>query len=185
MTRHPAFGGVSSIGIGIGIGAGTVIGIVIASAFVALSAQTSTAPRNDLPQPYRTTRDWGELPPGMAWPAVTAVEPAPDGSIYVIERCFENSCAGRREPPILKYDANGRLLGAWGEGMFVFPHGATGVIKYASGFRNRTGQLRIAECKGHVQDDDENCSDRQSEGTALCQPQVPTEIHSRDYIANT
>ena len=43
-------------------------------------AQRSKAPRNDLPQPYRTTRDWGELPPGMKWAAVTAVEPAPDGT---------------------------------------------------------------------------------------------------------
>ena len=85
----------------------------------------SGAPRNDLPQPYRTTRDWGELPPGVKWAAVTAVEPAPDGSIYVIHRCFANSCAGRREAPILKYDAAGKLLATWGQGMFNFPHGAT------------------------------------------------------------
>ena len=65
---------------------------------VSLLAQDGGAPRNDLPQPYRTSRDWGELPRGMPWPAVTAVEPAPDGSIYVIERCFQNSCAGRQEP---------------------------------------------------------------------------------------
>ena len=36
--------------------------------------------RNDLPQPYRTTRDWGELPAGVKWAAVTAIEPAPDGT---------------------------------------------------------------------------------------------------------
>ena len=83
------------------------------------------APRNDLPQPYRTTRDWGELPPGVAWAAVTAVEPAPDGSIYVVHRCFANSCAGRMEAPILKYNADGKLLTSFGQGMFVFPHGAT------------------------------------------------------------
>lgn len=89
-------------------------------------SEAFTGPRNDLPQPYRTTRDWGELPPSMhAWPAVTAVEPAPDGTVYVIARCFENSCEGRSEPPILHYDANGKLLKAWGEGMFNFPHGAT------------------------------------------------------------
>ena len=60
-----------------------------------------------------------------AWPAVTAVEPAPDGTIYVVARCFENSCEGRSEPPILKYDASGKLLKAWGSGMFNFPHCAT------------------------------------------------------------
>ena len=85
----------------------------------------SAAPRNDLPQPYRTTRDWGELPAGVKWAAVTAVEPAPDGSIYVIHRCFANSCAGRSEAPILKYDPQGKLLATWGQGMFNFPHGAT------------------------------------------------------------
>jgi len=88
-------------------------------------AQQKDAPRNDLPQLYRTTRDWGELPPGVKWAAVTAVEAGPDGSIYVVHRCFENSCAGRKEAPILKYDARGKLLKSWGEGMFIFPHGAT------------------------------------------------------------
>ena len=91
----------------------------------ALLGQASVAPRNDLPQPYRTTRDWGQLPPGVKWAAVTAIEPAPDGSIYVIHRCFANSCAGRGEAPILKYDASGKLQASWGAGMFVFPHGAT------------------------------------------------------------
>src|SRR5215472_7846330 len=82
-------------------------------------------PLNDLPTPYRTVRDWGQLPSGMKWPAVTAVEPSPDGSIYVIERCSANSCAGRTEPPILKFDKSGKLLRSFGAGMFVFPHGAT------------------------------------------------------------
>ena len=88
-------------------------------------AQVSSTVRNDLPQLYRTTRDWGELPEGVKWAAVTAVEPAPDGTIYVVHRCFANSCAGREESPILKYDSQGKLLAAWGSGMFVFPHGAT------------------------------------------------------------
>ena len=72
-------------------------------------AQTSSPPRNDLPQPYRTTRDWGELPAGMKWAAVTSIEAAADGSIFVIHRCAANSCAGRPEPPILKFDPNGKL----------------------------------------------------------------------------
>src|SRR5262249_55994385 len=79
----------------------------------------------DVRRAYGTTRDGGQLPAGVAWAAVTAVEPAPDGTIYVIHRCFANSCAGRSEAPILKYDANGRLLKAFGERLFVFPHGAT------------------------------------------------------------
>ncbi len=102
-----------------------LLGVIVVVLLTPASAQRGTAPRNDLPQPYRTTRDWGELPPGVKWAAVTAVEPAPDGTIYVIHRCFANSCAGRSEAPILKYNAQGKLLASWGSGMFVFPHGAT------------------------------------------------------------
>jgi DNA-binding beta-propeller fold protein YncE len=91
----------------------------------ALAQQPSSTPRNDLPQPYRTTRDWGELPKDVPWAAVTAIEAAPDGTIYVVHRCFANSCAGRPEAPVLKYNADGKLLGSWGQGMFLFPHGAT------------------------------------------------------------
>jgi sugar lactone lactonase YvrE len=102
-------------------------------------AQQKSTPRNDLPQPYRTTRDWGQLPPGVKWAAVTAVEPAPDGTIYVIHRCFANSCTGRSEAPILKYDANGKLLKSWGEGLFNFPHGGT---------VDREGNLWITDARG-------------------------------------
>jgi len=103
----------------------------------AVLAQSGT--RNDLPQPYRTTRDWGQLPPGVKWAAVTAIEVAPDGSLYVIHRCFANSCAGRPEAPILKYDANGKLLKSWGQGLFIFPHGAT---------VDREGNLWVTDARG-------------------------------------
>jgi len=102
-------------------------------------AQSGTAPRNDLPQPYQTTRGWGELPAGVKWAAVTAIEAAPDGSIYVIHRCFANSCANRPEAPILKYNAAGKLLASWGAKMFIFPHGAT---------VDRDGNLWVTDARG-------------------------------------
>ena len=105
----------------------------------ALWAQPASSPSNDFPRPYRTTRDWGQLPPAVKWAAVTAVEPAPDGSIYVIHRCFANSCAGRSEAPILKFDANGKLLASFGAGIFVFPHGAT---------VDREGNLWVTDARG-------------------------------------
>jgi sugar lactone lactonase YvrE len=88
-------------------------------------SENEVQPINNLPNPFRTVRDWGHPPNGAPWAAVTAVEVSPDGSIYVIHRCRDNSCADRTEPPILKFDASGKLLKAWGEGMFIFPHGAT------------------------------------------------------------
>ena len=98
---------------------------ILALAVGTVCAQSEVQPLNDLPNPYRTVRDWGHPPDGAPWAAVTAVEVSPDGSIYVVHRCHDNSCAGRTEPPILKFDASGKLLKAWGSGMFVFPHGAT------------------------------------------------------------
>ncbi len=104
----------------------TTAAVIAAALSTGCFAADGGPPRNDLPQPYTTQPDWGQLPAGtMKWAAVTAVEPAPDGTIYVIHRCFANSCAGRSEPPILHFDANGKLLGTLGAGMFVFPHGAT------------------------------------------------------------
>ncbi len=104
--------------------------LVVAFAAVALLplsaySENSAQPSNDLPNGYHTVRDWAQPPNGVPWAAVTAVEVASNGDVYVIHRCHDNSCVGRNEPPILKFDRSGKLLKSWGEGMFNFPHGAT------------------------------------------------------------
>ncbi len=87
-------------------------------------ARRTVEPVNDLPNPYQRVEPWAELPDGIEqWPAVTGVEPGPDGNLYVMHRCHENTCAGRPEAPIVKYDMSGRPLASWGAGMFVYPHG--------------------------------------------------------------
>jgi hypothetical protein len=60
----------------------------------ALLGQASMAPRNDLPQHYRTTRDWGQLP-GVKWAAVTGIRSS-------------NSIA--TEPHTIAIDSRGRLF---------------------------------------------------------------------------
>lgn len=122
--------------------ASLLAGILSSSAIAQSIAPEVHGVRNDLPRPYETQRDWGELPAGTnAWAAVTAVEPSPDGEfIYVIHRCFENSCADRPEPPILKYDYDGNLILAFGAGLFVFPHGAT---------VDHEGNLWVADARGN------------------------------------
>jgi len=128
--------------------ASVAVAAAVSAGAGALAQSRDAAPRNDLPQPYRTTRDWGQLPAGTAkWAAVTAVETAPDGSIYVIHRCAANSCVGRSEPPILKFDESGKLLKAFGAGVFDFPHGA---------YVDRDGNLWVTDAtrpggmKGHT-----------------------------------
>jgi sugar lactone lactonase YvrE len=44
--------------------------------------------------------------------------------VWVAERCGDNSCIGRDElAPIMSFDAAGRPLRAFGEGLFAWPHG--------------------------------------------------------------
>lgn len=102
-----------------------ILGVVFVGSLYSQTGQTDVKPINDLPNPYRTVRDWATPPGGAPWAAVTGIEPAPDGSIIVIHRCAGNSCAGRPEPPILRFDKSGKLLASWGQGMFIFPHGTT------------------------------------------------------------
>ena len=90
------------------------------------TAEATVEPVNSLPNPYERIEPWARLPEGMdAWPSVIGVEPGPDGNLYVLHRCFETSCAGRPEAPIVKYDMSGTPMASWGVGMFVYTHGST------------------------------------------------------------
>lgn len=91
---------------------------------VAAGASAQPRPVNDLPNPYRTIEGWARLPEGRAWGSTSAVDVDPDGkSIWVFERCGQNSCAGSDLPAILKFDENGNLVKSFGAGMFISPHG--------------------------------------------------------------
>lgn len=86
-------------------------------------AQTDAVP-NSQPNPYVTVENWAKLPAGRMWGSTSAVEIDRDGkSIWVAERCGANSCAGKNDPPILKFDPSGKLVKAFGAGLLIFPHG--------------------------------------------------------------
>src|SRR4029077_11172788 len=83
-----------------------------------------TAPVNSAPNPYRSVENWARMPEGRTWGSSAGVYVDPAGtSVWVAERCGANSCVGSDLPPILRFDMSGRLLKAFGAGMFVFPHG--------------------------------------------------------------
>lgn len=82
------------------------------------------APTNDAPNPYRTVEGWAKMPEGRTWGATSAVEIDRDGvSIWVAERCGQNSCLNSELDPILKFDSTGKLVKSFGKGMLIFPHG--------------------------------------------------------------
>jgi sugar lactone lactonase YvrE len=93
-------------------------------------ANTPEAPTNTAPNPYTTVEGYFKLPEGRTWGATSAVEIDRDGrSIWVAERCGANTCLDRAtgqmssSPSILKFDASGKLVASFGQGMLIFPHG--------------------------------------------------------------
>jgi sugar lactone lactonase YvrE len=92
--------------------------------------QRLVLPVNDRPDPYERIHPWGELPTGPFDPggydgraSFIGLGEGPDGNLYALTRCLQNSCTGRSEPPLMKFAPDGRLLATWGEGLFDFPHG--------------------------------------------------------------
>lgn len=110
----------------------TCLRLASAAAFVAVIALSGTSvrsqsdvrPVNDLPNPYETVRNWGTMPEGRTWGSTAGIDLDPDGkSVWAIDRCGANTCAGSNTPIVVKFDASGKLLRTFGAGMFVFPHG--------------------------------------------------------------
>ena len=85
-------------------------------------AQSSTAPTNSLPDPYRAGEVWAKMAAGHAMGSTNTVTIDSRGNLWVFERCGANSCAGSNADPILEFDPSGKLVKSFGAGMFVFPH---------------------------------------------------------------
>jgi len=120
-------------------------------AFAALALVTASpaigrvAAQQTPPNPYRVASEaFGELPDGRKYGATSAVYPAPDGmSIWVAERCGQNSCIDRQNlTTIFQFDLNGKLLRQFGAGMFAWPHGI---------HVDRQGNVWVTDAVGFVQ----------------------------------
>jgi hypothetical protein len=99
---------------------------------VQLPAVSMLGAHNDLPNPYRDGTDWGQLPAGRKWGSTASVTTAPDGTIWVTDRCGNSGAGGTTcggpsvgVDPIFQFDTSGKLLKSLGRGMFVSPHKLT------------------------------------------------------------
>jgi sugar lactone lactonase YvrE len=84
---------------------------------------------NDLPNPFKAGVSWGQLPEGRRWGSSASVSTAPDGTIWVVDRCGNSgaggtTCGGASAGvnPIFQFDTSGKLLKSFGAGLFVSPH---------------------------------------------------------------
>jgi hypothetical protein len=103
--------------------------------------------RNDLPNPYGAGVSWGQLPQGRKWGSTASVTTAPDGTIWVADRCGNSGAGGTtcggasaNVNPIFQFDTAGRLRKTFGAGLFVSPH------KLAV---DKAGYLWLADNGGH------------------------------------
>jgi sugar lactone lactonase YvrE len=112
--------------------------ITLTSRAAAQGDPASSAPVNNLPNPYRTIEGWAKLPGERTWGSTSAVEIDKDGrSIWVAERCGANSCANSNLDPILKFDSTGTLVKRFGAGRLLSPHGI---------FVDKDGNVWVTDC---------------------------------------
>ena len=108
---------------------------------VRAQTQGTVTPVNDLPNPYRLVDEWVKMPEGRQFGASASIQVDRDGkSMWAVERCGANSCAGSNLPPILKIDPSGRILKNFGAGLLLFPHGI---------FVDRDGNVWVADQQGN------------------------------------
>ncbi len=69
---------------------------------------------NAMHNPYEMVEGWGELPSGALWGATIGILPDGEGGVWIHHRS---------DPPIVRLDASGKTIKAFGEGMFVQAHG--------------------------------------------------------------
>jgi sugar lactone lactonase YvrE len=64
---------------------------------------------------YKSVPGWGQqLPNGMKWGETSGMAFGAKGTIFAFTRS---------EPPLVALDASGKVVGTWGDHMFVWPHG--------------------------------------------------------------
>jgi sugar lactone lactonase YvrE len=90
--------------------------------------------------PYQGDDHWLQMPSGRTLGAPSGLALDPDGeSLWVFERCGGDSCSQSSLAPILKFDGTGKPVSAFGEGLFVFPHGMA---------VDRAGNVYVTDAKG-------------------------------------
>ncbi|HYA19019.1 MAG TPA: peptidyl-alpha-hydroxyglycine alpha-amidating lyase family protein [Bryobacteraceae bacterium] len=114
---------------------------------VQLPAVSMLGAHNDLPNPYRDGVDWGNLPAGRHWGSTASIFTAPDGNLWVVDRCGISgaggtTCAGPNAgvDPVFEFDTSGKLIKSFGAGLFVSPHKIT---------VDKQGNLWVADNGGH------------------------------------
>lgn len=98
----------------------------------------------NLPNPYLRNEAWLQLPKGRLLGPTSALDIDRDGrSIWVVDRCpGAGGCLASKNNPVMKFDANGKLVRAFGAGLLVYPHGM---------WVDRDGNVWVADTQSNIQ----------------------------------
>src|SRR3954468_4385643 len=79
---------------------------------------------NSQPNPYKDV-NWPQLPAGRKLGGISAIAVAPNGHIWVADRCTAGAgaCTDSELNPVWEFDADGKVIKNFGAGLFVYPHG--------------------------------------------------------------
>src|SRR5579885_1987741 len=96
----------------------TPVRLITCGAFALLLHCTAFAQMepNSQPNPYRTVEHWFTLPEGRNMGSTSSVFVAPNGHVWVADRCGVNNCANSPLPPVFEFDESGKVLRNWGAG---------------------------------------------------------------------
>jgi len=87
-------------------------------------AYAQAADPNSASNPYHLDSWAPQLPAGRKLGAAIGIAIDKDGrSIWVYERCGENTCEGSNLDPIMKFDPSGKMVANFGGGKVNWPHG--------------------------------------------------------------
>src|SRR5580704_6155106 len=95
----------------------TMVPIAIAAA--AIYPQGIRAADGD----YQLVENWAQLPPGMQWGVMSAVDIDSHGTIYAFKRSEPGQKAGEMSSLVMVIAPNGKFLRSWGEHTFMSAHG--------------------------------------------------------------
>src|SRR3954471_7260651 len=87
--------------------------IVVGMLLLAVAVQPALAQNAD--SRYKVVEHWAQFPPEVAkWGGATGEDIDPHGNIFVFHH--------DPEMPIMAFDSHGKVLRAWGKGMFTTTH---------------------------------------------------------------
>ena len=72
---------------------------------------------------YQLVESWAQLPAGMQWGVMSAVDIDSHGTIYAFKRSEPGEKAGAMTSLVMVIDPHGKFLRSWGEHTFMSAHG--------------------------------------------------------------